>query len=230
MLSPLARAVAQLDDPVFLGVLWRSVVLSGLAFFLLGWGSAWGLVHLLPSGYQAGWWGWLAGIAGTLAAGLLAVWLFVPVAILVATLFVERVSAAVERRWYPALPLARGAALDVQLWDGLVLGAQVVVLQLVAFVLTPLLGAGLVLGLAVAAWAIGRGLFVAVAMRRMGRPAALALYSRRRGPVLGQGLLLALAGTVPFLNLLVPVLGVAMMVHLLHEDVPAPAMMPPLLR
>ena len=219
MLFPLTRAIAQLEDPVFVGVLWRSVLLSAAAVLLLGWGSAWGLTHALPAGWQAGWPGWVAGMAGTFAAILLAVWLFVPVAILVATLFVERVAAAVERRWYPGLPPARGAPLDAQLWDGVVLGVQVVAWQAVALILTPLLGAGLVLGLLVAAWAIGRGLFVAVAMRRMSRPAALALYVRRRPAVLAQGFLLALAGMVPFLNLIVPLLGIAAMVHLLDQEI-----------
>jgi CysZ protein len=77
---------------------------------------------------------------------------------------------------------------------------------------------GLALALLVSGWAIGRGLFVAVAMRRMGRPAAQALYRRHRFAVLVPGMLLALAALVPGLNVLVPILGTAAMVHVLNRS------------
>jgi len=94
----------------------------------------------------------------------------------------------------------------------------VLALQLVALVLAVLLpGVGLVLGWLVAGWAIGRGLFMGVAMRRMGRPEALRRYASQRLPVLAQGVMLALAGSVPGLNLLVPVVGTAVMVHVLNR-------------
>ena len=54
-------------------------------------------------------------------------------------------------------------------------------------------------------------------MRRMPRPAAEALYRRARPAVLAQGCILALAGYVPLLNLLIPVIGTAAMVHVLDQ-------------
>ncbi len=216
LVSPMFRAVEQLDDPVLLGVLLRSLALSVLAFLALLAGSAWAVQHLLG---QPGWLGWLAGLVGGLGAALLAVWLFVPAALLIATLYIDRVSAAVDHRHYPGLPEPRGAPLAVQAWDGVALGARVLGWQVVALVVALLLpGPGLLLGWAITGWAIGRGLFVAVAMRRMDRGAALSLYARRRLPVLAQGGLLALASTIPFLNLLVPVVGVAALTHVLNRD------------
>ena len=67
-------------------------------------------------------------------------------------------------------------------------------------------------------WAIGRGLFVAVAMRRMGRQAAQALYRRHRLSVLLPGVILAAAANVPGLNLIVPIVGTAAMVHVLNSS------------
>jgi CysZ protein len=216
MLSPLFRAMQQLDDPVFVGVLVRSLAWSLLAFLGLLGGSAWAVQHLVG---QPGWLGWAAGIAGGLGAALLAAWLFVPAAVLIATLYIERVASAVDRRFYPTLlPPQGGAAISVQVWDGVALGARVLGWQIVALLLAIALpGVGLVLGWAVTGWAIGRGLFVAVAMRRMTRAQALRVYAERRGPVLLLGLLLALAGTVPLLNLVVPVLGVAALTHVLNQ-------------
>ena len=76
-----------------------------------------------------------------------------------------------------------------------------------------------VLGWLIAAYAIGRGLFVAVAMRRMPRPQAEYLYRRVRLLVLVQGGAMALAGSIPLLNLFIPVIGTAAMVHVLDHAV-----------
>lgn len=214
--APLLAAVAQLDDPVFTGVVWRSLLLSAAVFLAILGAAVWGVEWMV--GLQ-GWWGWLASILGGIASALLALWLFVPAALVIATLYIERIAAAVDRRYYPGLPEPRGASLAVQAWDGVALGGRVLLLQLVALVLALMLpGIGLVLGWLIGGFAIGRGLFVAVAMRRMGRTEAQALYARRRVPVVAQGMLLALAGTVPLLNLLVPVLGTAAMVHVLNRS------------
>ena len=222
MFSPMLRALQQTDDPVFVGVLVRSIAWCILAFLGVLAGSSWAVAHLVG---QPGWVGWLAGVAGGLAAALLAIWLFVPAAVLIATLYINRVADAVDRRFYPTLPPpAAGESAVIQVWDGVALGAQVLAWQVVALILALLLpGVGLVLGWAVTGWAIGRGLFVAVAMRRMSRAEALGVYARRRAAVLVQGGLLALAGTVPFLNLLVPVVGVAALTHVLNQAALAPA-------
>lgn len=218
MLSPMFRAFQQLDDPIFLGVLVRSLALSVLAFLGLLAGTVWGVQDLVGQFGQPGWLSWTAGLLTGVGAIFLAFLLFVPVALLIATLYIDRVSSAVEHRFYPLLPPPQGAHLAVQAWDGVALGATVLAWQIVALLLTLALpGLGLVLGWIITGWAIGRGLFVAVAMRRMPRRDALALYARRRGPILAQGALLALAGTVPLLNLLVPVLGVAALTHILNR-------------
>ncbi len=215
VLTPLSRALAQLGDPVFLGVVWRSLLWSAVCFAALLAASTWG-VHDLLAGH--GTWAWLADLAGGLGAALLAVFLFLPVAAVIGTLYMERIAQAVERRFYPALPAAAGAPVAVQVWDGLAVGARILLLNLLALVLALVLpGVGLVLAWAIGAYAIGRGLFVAVAMRRMGREEAQALYRRRRVAVLAQGGILALASYLPLLNLLIPVLGTAAMVHVMDR-------------
>lgn len=216
MIQPLLRAIAQLNDSTFLGVVWRSLALSVASFAGLLAGSVWLLEQWVG---QGGWIGWVAGSLFGLGVLALSIWLFVPVALLIATFYVDRIASAVERRFYPALPPASGAPLAEQGWDGVVLAAQILVWQLVTLVLSVALpGVGLVLGYAVTGWAIGRGLFVAVAMRRMTRPEALAAYRARRLPVVVPGVLLALLSLLPPLNLLVPVVGIATMVHVLEPS------------
>ena len=219
MFQPLLRAAAQLDDPAFLGVVLRSLALSLLLFLMILAGVVWGVQALVTAPGWPAWLAWLAAIGGGAGTAFLSVYLFVPAALLVATLYMDRIADAVDRRFYPGLPQPRGAPLTVQAWDGAALGLQVLALQLVALVLLVALpGVGLVLGWIITGWAIGRGLFVGVAMRRMGRREALELYDSRRFTVLAQGAALAAASVVPVLNLFVPVLGTAAMVHVLNRQ------------
>jgi CysZ protein len=60
-------------------------------------------------------------------------------------------------------------------------------------------------------------------MRRMPRGAAEAMYRRARPAVLAQGCIMAFAGYIPVLNLLIPVIGTAAMVHVLDLAMTVPA-------
>jgi uncharacterized protein involved in cysteine biosynthesis len=200
---------------VFLGVLVRSVLWAGACFLGLHAAVIW-LVHRFVD--LPGWLGWFADLAGGIGASLLALWLFLPVATLIATFYIDRVARAVERRHYPALPPARGAPAASQIWDGISVAARILLFNVVALIAALVLpGAGLVLAWLIGGYAIGRGLFVAVAMRRMPRAAAEALYRRARSSIMAQGCILAFAGYVPVLNLLIPVVGTAAMVHVLDR-------------
>jgi CysZ protein len=215
VLRPLTLAIGQLDDPAFVRVLLQSLALSALCFAAILAGMLWVVSQatVLPA-----WLAWIAGITGTIGASLLAFWLFLPMAAALGTLFIETIAGAVERRHYPGMPPGDAASLAVQVWDGIAVGLRVLVFSVVALVLALLLpGIGLVLAWAVAAYAIGRGLFVAVAMRRMSRLDAELLYRRHRGIVLTQGGLIALASYVPLMNLLIPLIGTAAMVHVLDD-------------
>ena len=143
-----------------------------------------------------------------------------PTVLVVSTLFIERIAEAVEQRHYPWLPPPSPAALHAQFWEAAALALQVLVLNGLALLLAllPIPGVGLVLALLVSGWAIGRGLFVAVAMRRMGRSQAQELYRDQRWAVLLPGMLLAGAAMIPGVNLLVPILGTAAMVHVLNRS------------
>jgi len=219
MISPLARAFDQLGDRVFLGVLLRSLLISALLLLLTA-AVALTAVHWALRDFS---WmlGWAGGVVALVAAAIAAMLLFVPVAGGIAMLLADRVADAVERQHYPNLPPTRPAALTAQIWDALALGLRLLLLQAFALALTLALpGVGLLLGWLVSAWGMGRGLFMTVALRRMPRAAAKAAYRQRRWSVIGQGGAFVLAGMVPLLNLLAPLLGVAAMVHVLHTPAP----------
>lgn len=209
----LSRALSQFDDRVFLGVVLRAVAWSALCFALLH-----VLAVALVREFVAwdGPTGWIADILATVGASLLSMWLFVPTAAAIATLYVDRIAEAVERRFYPDLPPAPGAPAAEQVVDALALAARLLGLGLVALVLILTIpGIGLLCGWAITGYALGRGLFLSVAMRRMPRPDALAVYRRHRWAVLAPGLVIAIVVWVPVLNLFVPVIAAAAMVHAL---------------
>jgi uncharacterized protein involved in cysteine biosynthesis len=202
-----------LDDPAFWGVLLRSIAWSIACFAALHIGAVWAIHRVLA---LHGWLAWGVDVLGSIGASLLALWLFLPVAAAIGMMYLDRIAASVERRFYPWLPPPNGASLLEQAWDGLAVALKVLTLNIVALILAFLLpGIGLLLGWTIAAYAIGRGLFVAVAMRRMPRVTAESLYRTNRGVILAQGGILALAAYIPVLNLLVPIIGVAAMVHVL---------------
>ena len=210
---PFIRAISQMDDPTFRSVLLRSVVWSVACFAALQVGAVWVIHHVLD---LHGWLAWGADILDSVAASLLALWLFLPLAALIGTVYLDRIAKSVEQRFYPWLPPATGASLAEQTWDGIAVALKVLALNVIALVLTFLLpGIGLILGWMITAYAIGRGLFVAVAMRRMPRGMAESLYRRSRGVVLTQGALLTFATYIPAMNLLIPIIGTAAMVHIL---------------
>ena len=215
MFSPLFRALGQMDDRAFLGVLLRCLAWAAACLAALHFAVFYAVHRLLD---LHGWIGWVADLAAGLGAVLVAQSLFLPIAAVIGTLYIDRIARAVERRHYPALPPPRGAPVVSQLWDALGVGARILLLTLLALIVALILpGVGLILAWGIGGYAIGRGLFVAVAMRRMPRAAAATLYCRARPAVLAQGLVLALVGYVPVLNLLIPIVGTAAMVHLLDQ-------------
>lgn len=210
---PFVRAVGQMGDRTFMGVLLRCLAWSVVCFVALHILAVWAVERIVRwHGVLA----WGVGFLASLGATLLAAWMFLPVAAVIATLYFDRIAAAVERRYYPSLPPPQGASIAAQLWDGVCLGTRILVLNLLALVLALVLpGIGLVLAWAVAAYAMGRGMFVMVAMRRLPRQAANTAYRAGRGMIFAYGGMMAAAAYVPLLNLFIPILGTAAMVHVL---------------
>ena len=213
LLLPLSRALSQLTDPALFGVVWRSVLFSALFFAAILVGMVAAVHHFIAAG---GILAWALDALGSIAAAVLAMWLFLPVAATIGTLYFERIARAVEHRFYPSMPRAEPAPMLDQVLVAVGLGLRVLGLNLLALLLTLFLPAiGLPIGWAIASWSIGRGLFVAVAMRRLNRADTEALYRTLRPIVLAQGGVMAAAAYLPLLNLLIPEVGTAAMVHVL---------------
>jgi uncharacterized protein involved in cysteine biosynthesis len=206
----------QISDPAFRWPLLKGLGGALLAFLALVGLADWGVASLVGGD---GWLARLAGLFGGLLVLVSAVWLFVPVTLAIAGLFLDEVAAAVEHRYYSFLPPADGSGLHQQIWAGLKLGLQMLGLTLLVMpfaLLLPPFGAAAFW--AVAAVSLGYGLFDGVAQRRMSVEQSRQLRRRMRWSVLAVGGVLAALSLVPLVNLLVPVLGTAAMTHLLHRE------------
>ena len=148
----------------------------------------------------------------------LSVFLMVPVASAFSGLFLEDIADAVEDRHYPGLPPVTPARLGDSLVDslnflGLVIAANVLALVLYIFA-GPFIP---VVFWAVNGWLLGREYFTLVATRRLGREGAKALRAQNSGRIWLAGILMAAPLSVPLVNLVIPVLGVATFTHLFHR-------------
>lgn len=220
LIADFARALTQLGDPRFFGVLLRSLALTVAALAGLFLAVMSGLGWLLPDAMTLPWVGTVGFVDDLLswtAIGLmlvLSVVLMVPVAAAVVGFFLDDIAAAVEARHYPGLPPATELGLGAQVADALRFFALVVAVNLGALVIYLLVPpfAPIVFWL-VNGYLLGREYFQLVATRRLGAPGATALRRRHGLRIWLAGTAMAVPMSVPVVNLFVPILGVAVFTH-----------------
>ena len=215
MLRAFELAVLQLSDPRLRGVIWQSLGLSLLLQVVLI-ALAWWALQSFTTFH----WSWLNEAVrwlGGAAVVTLAVLLFPASFGIVASVFMERIADIVEAAHYPQLGPARGIPIWTGIWTGVVFLLAVVALNLVMLPLYILAlfvaGLGAVLFYGINGWLTGRMYYEQVALRRLS-PAEVKGWRQANSGVLWMtGIAIAFLGTIPILNLIVPVLGTAAMVH-----------------
>lgn len=224
ILGDFLKALGQVGDPRFRRVLGLGIGLT-LALLFAAYAILATVLNIflpdtitLPLIGAVTWVDDLLSWASILLMIALSVFLMVPVASAFTGLFLDQVADAVEDRHYPTLPAARAVPLLEGLRDavgflGIIVAANLVALVAYVFV-TP---AAPFIFWALNGYLLGREYFQLVAMRRVGRAEAKAAFRRHAGSVWLAGGLMAVPLTVPIVNLLVPVLGVATFTHLYHR-------------
>lgn len=218
------KALSQLGDARFRRVLALGVLLSLALLAATSMAFLWVIEQIVPATVTLPLLGPIGGIAtmagwGTILVMLgLSVFMMVPVASAFSGIFLEDIARAVEDRHYPDLPPApplrlADTALDSLRFLGLLIVANLLALGVYVFA-GPFAPA---LFWAMNGWLLGREYFTLVAMRRLGREAAQALRGQHAGLIWLAGSLMAAPLSLPFVNLLVPVLGVATFTHIFHS-------------
>ena len=163
---------------------------------------------------------WLNDLLSWGAAFLLAflsIFLMVPVASAITSMFLDDVADAVEGVHYPDLPPAHRTSFGDALRDtvnflGVLIGAN-----LLAIVLYLLFApAAIFIFWALNGFLLGHEYYTMAAIRRVGRKRAKALRRENFGIIWLAGILMAMPLSVPLLNLLIPILGAATFTHLFH--------------
>jgi len=223
-------ALRQLGDPELRSVVWQSLLLSLVLQIAIGVLAWWALQHFAT--FQ---WDWVNSAIRWLGGGavtVLALILFPASFGIVISIFMEKIADIVESRYYPELGRARGISIWTGLWTGLVFLLAVVALNLIMlpFYLVALFIAGLgaVLFYGINGWLAARLYYEQVALRRRS-PAEVKAWRKANGGVLWlTGIVIVFLGTIPILNLIVPVLGTAAMVHVAQTLRPPPKPRPAL--
>lgn len=229
MVRAFFSAVGDLGDAGVMRVLARSLAATLLIFvalaLLLGWalkGSnpcGWIMDESCPLGTSA------SGLGALLLTALAGWFLFPAIALGVIAGYSDRIVAAVEARHYPqALASARPLGVAQGALLGLFSAARLILYNLIAapfYLLLLITGIGpVILFVMVNGLAIGRDLGEIVASRHGDRADRRAWLRVSRAERAVAGTLVSLIFLVPFLNLLAPVLGAAMMTHLYQRDQP----------
>ncbi|MEJ0027765.1 MAG: EI24 domain-containing protein [Rhizomicrobium sp.] len=213
MFASLRKTVATLFGRDFVGLLFWVLVVSGLVFVGLIVGLEYVIVQL-PASVPA-WLKTLLEVAAPLALLLAVLALGAPVAALVGSLFLDRIAAKVDARFYPNDPKAPGAPflggtgerVKLIVLAVLINGAALALDAEIPFVpeAVALLANG---------WLLGREFFELAALRHLSSQQSDALRRRHAGKVYAGGLVIAVLTLIPGIDLIAPFFGAALMAHL----------------
>ncbi|MFC3613975.1 EI24 domain-containing protein [Lutimaribacter marinistellae] len=216
-------ALGQMGDPRFRKVLYLGVGLTILLLIAAYSGFLWlinwlvGEEATLPWIGEVAWLNDLVSWSSILLMMVLSVFLMVPVASAITSMFLDEVAQAVEDRHYPALPPVPGLPFLDALWDtlgflGIIILANLLALVLYAFFppFAPFIFWGM------NGFLLGREYFTLAAMRRVGREGARELRRRHMPTIWMAGTLMAIPLSIPLVNLLIPILGAATFTHIYH--------------
>ena len=210
-------AAREVFSPAVRGILWKSIGLT-LALLALVWLGLTRLVdylltnHSLSADYPI-----VDGFAFFLAgAGLLIalVYLLPAVTAVVAGYFLDDVAEVVERQDYPADRPGAALPFGKAILYGLRFAGLSLLVNLVALLLFFIPGINIGAFFVANAYLLGREYFELAAGRFWPAEDVARLRMEHRGTVLAAGAVLAGLVLVPVLNLITPIFGAAMMVHL----------------
>jgi len=214
-------ALSQTGDARFRRVLLLGV--GGALALLIGFASAlwWLAGWLIGDGVTLPWVGeirWLDDVfswGAVLVVMVLSVFLMVPVASAITSLFLDDVADAVEAKHYAHLPQGPRTPFFEALYDTLGFLAVLIGVNLLALILYLLFAPiAIFIFWAVNGFLLGREYYTLAAMRRVGRKRAKELRRKNFLIIWLAGILMAMPLSIPILNLVIPILGAATFTHL----------------
>ena len=221
IMRAIALSVLQLSDRRFQRVVIKSIVLAILALWALAVGGGTVLGWFFSGDFTLPWFGTISFSGSRIGWGAfwiilgLSVFLMVPVASAMSAFFVDDVARAVEERHYPNTQAAYQSKLSEEIRESLGFLGTMLIANLIALIFYSLFTVfAPIIFWSLNGYLIGREYFYMAAKRHLGRENALSAFRNNRFRVWICGVILVLPMSVPFLNLLVPVLAAASFTHL----------------
>jgi len=216
-------AVAQLSDARFRRVFMIGIGLSLALLIAATAGFSWLIEWITPEDAwlpvlgEVSWLGDLLSWGAAFLLAFLSIFLMVPVASAITSMFLDDVADAVEGEHYPNLPPADRTSFGDALRDtvnflGVLIAANLLAILLYIF-FAP---AAIFIFWGLNGFLLGREYYTMAAIRRVGRKRAKQLRRDHFATIWMAGILMAMPLSVPLLNLLIPILGAATFTHLFH--------------
>lgn len=217
------KALDQIGDPAFRRVFLIGTILTALLFAALM-VVVW---LLMPENTQYFDWewvndalGWILGFA-FVPGFVILLWLFFPaLATAFMGIFLDDVVDAVEDKHYPGQKALRRVSLRDNFLIAIRMSATIILVNLLVLpvyliLLFTAIGP-LILFLVLNSYLLGREFFELVAMRHFLPEDARRIRRSNRDSVFLAGGIITVMFMIPFINLLAPIVGAAMMVHVFH--------------
>ncbi len=217
------RSIGQLTDPKIMKILVKAILVAVLIFI----GSTllvWGLTALIPqTGDSAvdSWLDPLINLSVPVAMIFAGYFVFPALVTIGISFFLDDVMDAVESKYYPKRPASRQVSTLEDVWIGMRLLVVMVIVNIAIlpiYILLLVTGIGApLLYLAVNAYLLGREYFEIVSIRHMTK--AEMDVKRKERSLLGflAGFMIAGMFFIPIVNLLAPIVGVALMTHVVQR-------------
>ena len=224
ILSSFFAALSQIGDARFRRVLIVGLALTIALLIAATSGFVWLIGTLTADSVTVPWIGeitWLGDVISWTSFVLffvLSIFLMMPVASAITSMFLDEVASAVEDRHYPHLP----PATKVPFWDAVIdtvnfLGVLIAANLLALILYVIFAPAAIFIFWGLNGFLLGREYFMLAAMRRVGRAGAKELRRAHTGTIWLAGTLMAIPLSIPLVNLLIPIIGAATFTHLYHN-------------
>jgi CysZ protein len=213
MFASVGKAAATLFDRDFIGMLLWTLLLTAFVFALLFVGIEIGLAHLPPLGSV--WVNRFLELTAPLVLVLAVFFLGAPVAAIVGSLFMDRIAARVDAHFYPEDPRAPGTPVATSIGEAIrLIGLSLLINVALLPVDVGVPGISEIATVIANGWLLGREFFELASLRHLSRDESEAMRRKYSGQIFLAGLLISILTVIPFVDLIAPFFGAALMAHL----------------
>lgn len=209
LLYSFTRAIKSLFAPGMFSVIIFSVIITIIA--LIGFASITGIFFAwLGAHFDSIW----VGVIGTLGTFWVSWLLFPGVMPIIVSFFDNRIATLIERDDYPQMPTPKDHLFWLEFLHDAKFVCTTLTLNILVLPLYLVPMVNIVLFYLLNGYLLGREFFMMVARRHITITNANALRIKHSRIVTAAGMALTLMATIPFINLIAPFWGIAVMTHL----------------